>query len=192
MSPPAFRSSSPSNLPSVESLINYTFTNKDPVMKALNTNTVKSLAASRRNIKCFQLCNEGLAHKALSLGIDNYLTLHQGCQLISGKMLATAVKVLVGAVEKDQEALGRGVEEIWGVMGRFGIGNYRRPSGERKLEGGKKKGSKWVAGWGFLDIVCESDRSEVGSEMGDLLGVPEFVRSGASKEAAIWNGESLI
>ena len=103
-------------------------------------------------------------------------------------MLATAVKTIIAAVQKDQEAQGCGCSEGLWIMGVIGIGNARRPKAEEKS--GEEKG---------VLAVCESDGSVADSEAGsntssegDLLGVPEFMRSGADKEQTIWKGKSLI
>jgi hypothetical protein len=84
-------------------------------------------------------------------------------------MLATAVRALIAAVDRDAKAKGEGCVHVFGIMGVFWIGSYRR-----------------------LKVVCESDKSLAGGDVEDLLGVPELSTSGASKIEGVWKEQSLI
>jgi hypothetical protein len=182
MSPPAFRSASPLHLPAVEAIIGYTFTSRDLGMKAINTLTDKKLASHPGFLSSYPLSNAFLANKGFSLNIHEYLTLHPGCEFISEKMMATVVKALINVVELDSDAWKTSCESVFGVMGVFGTGNYRRVELELGVVMEKKKEKEW----GILAMVCEIEESrgsESGSESGreevDLLGVPELAVSGA-------------
>jgi hypothetical protein len=162
-SPQLFRSSSPTSLPTTERILGYTFTTSTLRIQALITLTNKKLASSCPYIGSYSLSNNLLAHKALSLGIDKYLTLPLGCEFISEKTMATAVRVLIAAVDKKCEG------ERGGVCTCF-----------------------WEWEVSETKVVCESDENLAGSDIEVFLGVPELSTSGASKIEGVWNGESLI
>jgi hypothetical protein len=186
MSPPAFRSASPLHLPAVEAIIGYTFTSRDLGMKAINTLTNKKLASHPGFLSSYPLSNVFLANKGSSLNIHEYLTLHLGCEFISEKIMATVVKALINAVELDSDSRKASCESVFGVMGVFGIGNYRR---RVEVDSGVVKEKEW----GILALVCEIEGSGSESEGEvDLLGVPELAVSRAGEMSGVWNGESLI